>query len=47
MALQPYVPPGSASAGAIISYAGMEISEEEREKRIKDVRAAPVSAPKP
>ena len=38
MALQPYVPPGSASATSIINYAGREISEEEREKRIKDVR---------
>ena len=41
MALQPYVPPGSASATSIINYAGREISEEEREKRIKDVCNSP------
>ena len=38
MALQPYVAPGSASATSIINYAGREISEEERAKRIQDVR---------
>ena len=38
MALQPYVPPGTGSSGAIVSYTGQQISAEEREKRIKDVR---------
>ncbi len=38
MALQPYVPPGTGSSGAIVSYTGQQISVEEREKRIKDVR---------
>ena len=37
MALQPYVPPGSGSSGAIVSFTGQQISAEEREKRIKDV----------
>ena len=43
MALQPYVPPGTGSSGAIVSYTGQQISAEEREKRIKDVRK-PMSA---
>ena len=40
MALQPYVPPGTGSSGAIVSYTGQQISAEEREKRIKDVCCA-------
>ena len=45
MALQPYVPPGTGSSGAIVSYTGQQISAEEREKRIKDVRRILVYIP--
>ena len=41
MSIQPYVGPGAGgTAGALVTFGSQELSQEELEKRQKDVRSA-------
>jgi len=41
MSIQPYVGPAAGgTAGALVTFGGQELSQEELEKRQKDVRSA-------